>query len=380
MPVIDRAGVGEDVRVRIGSGPRRCAPLLLLGAGASKAFGVPTMPEFLTEQDWRQMDARNTAGALAVRRSLELTKLVDLEELMYLLEKLASMERGDAIAAPFLGAFTTKNSAIARVFEFDRIRGDAIEEREILRRLIYEKCNGFDRQSAWDVYSRLLSSLRAFSGGRTIWVATTNYDRIVEGLWANPTQGFQSFSPRFELQTGFYPQPYANPILDASRGYPEAGEDADCVVRLVKIHGSLGWREYEPGRVEETRAREYPGQAAVLAYPLREDKSSHRIFSQLYAAFDRGLTESNFIVLVGISLRDEAVVGRLTEALREGRKRALVVDPAAEEVKSKLPPEVRKYVGTLPGLLGQDIRLESEAEWQAAYQRASIGPGCQAGD
>ena len=138
----------------------------------------------------------------------------------------------------------------------------------------------------------------------------------------------------------------------------------------MKVHGSLGWREYEPGRVEETRAREYPGQAAVLAYPLREDKSSHRIFSQLYAAFDRGLAESDFIILIGMSLRDDAIVARLTEALREGRKRVVIVDPEAEKVRSKLPTEVRKYLVTMPGRFGDEIQLGSEDEWDKALKTA----------
>ncbi len=303
-------------------------------------------------------------------RHLELSKLVDLEEVMYLLEKLATMEREDPIAAPFLRQFTTKDSLIARVFDFDGIRQNATEERERLRRLIYDKCNAFDRNSAWEIYSKLLSSLCSFSGSQVIWIVTTNYDLIIEEQWANPAQGFQKFSPRLELQTGFYRQPYANEILDSGRGYPEVGTDTDAVVRLVKVHGSLGWREYEPGRVEETRAREYPGQAAVLAYPLREDKSSHRIFSQLYAAFDRGLAESDFIILIGMSLRDDAIVARLTEALREGRKRVVIVDPEAEKVRSKLPTEVRKYLVTMPGRFGDEIQLGSEDEWDKALKTA----------
>ena len=114
MP-ITRGTETDVVRSPLGQQRRKCAPLLILGAGASKTFGVPTMPEFISDSDWRTMDQRTTAAALAVRRSLELSKLVDLEEVMYLLEKLATMEREDPIAAPFLKNFTTKDSSITEL-------------------------------------------------------------------------------------------------------------------------------------------------------------------------------------------------------------------------------------------------------------------------
>src|SRR6266516_768806 len=65
---------------------------------------------------------RMIAAALAVRRSLELHELVDFEEVMFLLEELAAMRREDAIAAPFLPRFTTKDSAVQRVLDFDKVQ------------------------------------------------------------------------------------------------------------------------------------------------------------------------------------------------------------------------------------------------------------------
>jgi hypothetical protein len=46
------------------------------------------MPEFL--DNWKELDNRSKAASFAVRRSLHLHGVVDLEEVMYLLEALAT--------------------------------------------------------------------------------------------------------------------------------------------------------------------------------------------------------------------------------------------------------------------------------------------------
>lgn len=349
----------------------RVMPMIVLGAGASKAFGVPTMPEFL-EDVWREMDGRSTAAAIAVRRSLEVTPdVVDLEEVMYLLDALAGMGREDALAAVFLPRFTAKDSQLQRLFDFEQIRVGASREREEMRRLIYTKCTAYDRSRAWEVYSRVFRSLYSFSGAPRIYVATTNYDRIIEHLWEERADGLHTQSPAFDLQTGFDRPAYGNPVLDPRRGYGEPRVGTDAAVHLIKLHGSLGWRKYEEGRVEETRAREYPGDFAVLAYPIRQDKSKEPPFSKLYEAFDDALVSADFIVIIGLSLRDEAIVGRLADSLRGGGKRAVIIDPFPEKVRNRLPQEVRRYVRTLKACFGTDVLLNTPEEWERAFILAS---------
>src|SRR6266568_55846 len=95
--------------------------LFLLGAGASRAFGVPTMPEFLPEARWRKLD-EGVAGALAVRRSLELYNVVDLEEVLFLIERLAQMERDASDAAVFLPRLHAKWNQLSSLgLSFDNV-------------------------------------------------------------------------------------------------------------------------------------------------------------------------------------------------------------------------------------------------------------------
>jgi hypothetical protein len=336
------------------------------------------MREFIDEEGWRRLDEQGTASSLAVRRSLELTEAVDLEEVMYLLDALAEMSREAPVAAPFLPRFTKKHSMLEQLLNFDKAQHEARRAREELRRLIYWKCSNFDRGLAQETYSRLLRSLYEFCQSNVIYIATTNYDRVIEHLWEeHPDDGLHRQAPSFDLQTGFYSPTYGSPVLDIQRSYQPPGQETTAVVRLIKLHGSLGWREYQPGRVEETRAREYPEDYAVLAYPLRTDKSRQAPFDQLYGAFDGALASSNFIIIIGLSLRDEAIVTRLADALRAGRKRALIIDPEPEVVRNRLPAEVRKYVATRPGRFATEISLASAEEWRQIYEFATTSRGNQ---
>lgn len=344
------------------------SPLLVLGAGASSAFGVPTMADFL-EEEWRALDGSTAAASVAVRRSLELHEVVDLEEVMYMLDTLASMKREDSLAAFTLKRIHGKFSGLEE-FEFDKLRMEAEQEREKLRQIIYDKCTTYERAQAYETYKGLFESLSVVTHTKRIRVVTTNYDRIIEELWEWPEVPLHKSSPSLDLQTGFYRPPYGNPQLDPERGYPKDVRERDIVIHLIKVHGSLGWREYQEGRVEDTAAREYPGQFSVLAYPIRSDKSTEAPFSTLYSMFDDALSQSNLIIVIGMSLRDRAIVGRLADALRTGEKLGLIIDPAAEVVRNRLPQDVRHHVATHHASFGDKFWLDSEVAWEVLLEDA----------
>lgn len=352
--------------------PNEVQPLLLLGAGASQPFGIPTMNAFL-EDSWRDIDDETIAGCLAVRRSLDVTTsaVVDLEEVMYLLEDLASMEREDALAAPFLERYQHKYSSVRSALPgFTELRRQAQDVREDLRREIYDTCTDYDRDAARQQYEPLFGSLYSFCGQERIYVATTNYDRIIEDLWQGSAEGPHVGDPVLALQTGFHDPTYGNPELDVDRGYPKLADQEDCAIHLIKLHGSLGWREYEVGRVQDTAALEYAAGNTVLAYPIRSDKSDTPPFDDLFEEFDRALADSNFIMIIGNSLRDEAIVSRLTEALRPGEKIAVVIDPNPSSVRNQLPSGVRKYVIPKEEHFGPEgLSPSSEQEWGELVQR-----------
>lgn len=79
-------------------------PLLLLGAGASAPFGIPTMEGFLKDS-WKEIDEASMAGSIACRRSLELFEKIDLEEVMYVLEGILRTQarRSPRLAVPRQG-------------------------------------------------------------------------------------------------------------------------------------------------------------------------------------------------------------------------------------------------------------------------------------
>lgn len=351
----------------------RYRPLLLLGAGASAPFGVPTMVDFL-ESEWGRWDHDFVAASLAIRRSRELhDDQIDLEEVMFLLDKLAAMSLEDPLATFFLKEVQHKYSQLHQLFEFDQIKSEARDVREQLRRVIYEKCVNFEEEKAWGLYRSLITAMYAFTKAERMYVATTNYDRIIESLWEQHPESLHESSPAFELQKGFYFPSYGQPLLDVSRGYLKKGEEADAVIHLIKLHGSLGWREYEQGRVVDTAAREYPEDYAVLAYPIRSDKSQERPFSELFTAFDDALAKANLIVIVGLSLRDDAIVGRVADALRTGKKLAAIIDPSPELVRNRLPQSVRQYVAALEGRFASDFLLDSIEAWAELVDKASRG-------
>lgn len=344
--------------------PSRIQPLLLLGAGASKEFGVPVMDSFLGElQDEIE---KTVAGGFAVRRSMAVAEAVDLEEVMYLLETLASMEREDPAAVPFLKTVQTKYRKNLRGLPgISAVKKQANRTLERLREHIFETCVKYDRNAARAVYEPLLESLYSLCQPERIYIATTNYDRIIEDMWERGEDGPHEGDPVLDLQTGFHRPSYGTPQLDTDRGYTQLGEDEDCAIHLVKLHGSIGWRQYDPGTVEDTRAREYAEGDTVLAYPVRLDKSNTPPFADLFDEFDKALVDSNFIMIVGSSLRDVGIVKRLAEALRAGEKVAVVIDPEPETVRNKLPSSVRKYVIPREEYFGpNDFSPSSEDDWR----------------
>lgn len=281
------------------------------------------------------------------------------------------MERESPLAVPFLEHVQAHVQPLQSLPEFDEIRAEARDARETLRLTIFQTCEAYDRSLAGQVYPALLRSLYSLCKASRIYIATTNYDRVLERLWQDPTLELHTGSPALELQDGFHQPEYGNRILDVDRGYPDPGETSDSVVHLIKLHGSIAWREYETGRVVDTGAIEYAGENAVLAYPVHADKSHERPFSDLFRAFDKALAASNFILLIGISLRDVGIVERLAEALRPGKKMAVIVDREPEPVRNQFPSEVRKYVVPMTREFGrEDFAPQSADEWERFISEA----------
>lgn len=303
----------------------RC--VVLIGAGFSTPFGVPTMRPFFD-------DFTSFARRRYPRLAESLDQLVDrigdhgdLEDLLTVLNQAIGVEEG-----------------LPAGVDSERIRAwvdDARRLRAYLLSFIVDRCERFNPEKVAGLCGPLFVGI----GDLPVSVFSSNYDRVVEHACDEAS---------VELADGF------------ARGADQVANqwtgDFDSALTFCKLHGSVTWyvdRHSDQTPVYLRLDRGYPlpdpdfrlsrggsDLEPLMIIPTLEKEALSAPYNQLSLRFSDDLGRSRLVVVLGSSLRDEHLVGTIT--YRADRVVALVVSPRARDVATRLVgvPTVPLAVGT----------------------------------
>jgi len=336
--------------------------IIFLGAGASRPFGIPTMPEFIDIFD-KEMGKNKLYNE--IRRSFD-TETFDLEVLMTILEDLSKdREELFRIISPQTSRFLFKKMREKGIDYFDHIdmlakpstaKKCLSELKEIIRR----KCFDAEQDNAdmiLNAYDPLFKYLRANAGTKTgqriggfaragdgkleypqnLKIFTTNYDTCIEAFLNRHQVNFtQGIVPR-----------YGEYVLDV-----DSYDDKDSKVGVFKLHGSIDLFR-KNGDISQVRAFTSDGLTHLgeklgeehIRYPIEFGGYRHVIESpylELFRLFrDRLRVDIQSLwLLIGSSFRDITICSVMNDVLRlkeVGRRPVIIfVNPSAKTIVERL--------------------------------------------
>lgn len=307
---------------------RRSNFLVLLGAGASKPLGIPTMVDLVNEfhnhvQKNISDDAKRKLLDIIVNVCKE-AGFVDIEAILRALNDLTVSANSvtNMTIAKYLGtAWPPPNYS----GEIPKVAEGVSRKLKIFLR---KRCSELEREKAITIYQSLFEPL--FAMDNLIDVFTTNYDLAVETY-------AQEMNLLIEdgFRQGRYRETYWQPAtLDLSPGQGQK------MIRLHKLHGSINWYIDEKRRIRWSEALDVSQLPAwgkvenLLIYPLDEKSVLREPFLELFLRLRNSLCESHWvsIIAVGYSFRDDHITDLIRDALIRGGAFLTIIDPKAIEL------------------------------------------------
>ncbi len=322
--------------------------LLFLGAGASRAFGIPTMPEFIDI-----IDVEFTGSDLYQTVRTGLNSNLDLEALMTVLDDLSKSKE------EILETITPHTFQVLRSMSRDdsdrHIKDSGVkEEAERLldetKRIIRRECLtavSQEKPAILDAYDKLFTKLSQRFGHRRsgdgaidyptedIRVFTTNYDTCLEA-WSAERQ--IEFSQGIRLE-------YGREVFNAS--YYDGSQP-----RLYKLHGSIdlfikdGVIRRLPAFADTDGVATFSGEEygqEYLFYPIEASGYGHvqtGPFLAMMYDFRNFLERDGKWIIIGSSLRDRTITSTLDDVLRSKPRGSLpriaLLDKNADHLVARL--------------------------------------------
>ena len=274
-----------------------------MGAGASVIAGLPTTVELLQE-----LKRNHSNDAI---RLLELYPNSDIEYLLYDIEEFSRYE--NSLLNATLASYASRTLDEIKK-NMDDLRREILH---ILFRLFAVSDGNIERyHSAF----RHIAKTRQQSHVR---IVTTNYDMLIEETCH---KGGIAITDGFRLQVGGLRARWA-----------DDWEHVTESVELVKLHGSLNWRQRSDGIVKESSDfKPNEGQDLLIAPTLGNknyDKST--IFTTLFERFKRILGDTDALVAIGTSWRDKEIAEQVKRRLNTSIK-ILTIGPSADSIASNV--------------------------------------------
>jgi hypothetical protein len=371
--------------------------MILLGAGASKPFGIRTLQE-MTDSIVEIMK-RQGYGEIVERIISDLRKFgmtPDFEAIFTVVEGLTDLPQAIKDSGP-LTAYVCK--------DLDQIKPkeDLRELSKVFREFIYEECrfNPKYHSMILSTYDRLFGMMHEFKELRYVigvenqpsvdvgeTIVTTNYDMILESY-------FTMKQPPLLFDDGF----------KAIEGRPQIKEldlTSFSYARhrwILKLHGSI-WQYYDRGKIfsanqnpETIELFPVKIQDRMMIYPTGEKPILHHPYFDFYNIFKTQKWEQ--LVAIGYSFRDEPVNIAIRENLeKKANSKLIVVNPNPEEVLKNLGVSdlttVEEQIVPVAGEFGKEetikklelaLRVNSRtrffkrlADWLTNYEVDSIFP------
>ena len=159
-------------------------------------------------------------------------------------------------------------------------------------------------KKAASAYRKLLD---AFDDPEDLMVVTTNYDPAAE-------VGLSGLGK--DVKTGFDRPPGRPPPFNP-RGMVKSARRDPGAVGVIHLHGAVGWYEREGVVYEQHQHEPFdPGRGRpVVLYPDPDkDPTRDALVQVLWDEFDEALADATHVLVLGHSLHDPALVGKLKAA------------------------------------------------------------------
>ena len=190
---------------------------------------------------------------------------------------------------------------------------DTIEDlksiKSAIRDVLLKKCmvDPKRKNDVFTVYDNVLKFLRIRD------VLTTNYDNVIEtyceGSGITLTNGFQ---PSFHG--------------DRRKWAGNPGKAESGALRLVKMHGSITWQKDGDDVLELGRPGARGEERDVMIYPEKRPKRYGKsIFPDLKRTFREVLADTDLLVVVGYSFRDEEINHMIKRRLDAGSQQKSMI-------------------------------------------------------
>jgi hypothetical protein len=322
--------------------------MLFLGAGASRAFGLPDL-RLLTEQIRAQLpdDPFKEIEQLLVGCN-DLNDLVfyskdelDLEIFLTVLDALVDPETSISDLGPF-GIYLCKLFARRELVERIKWSAEQVQEiRAITNEGIDKLLRNPNLQRVKKLYDELFSigdlngNIKDSNGGGVhnifYHVATTNYDLALESYARGNEERY---------------------IYLTHRGFKKIDyEEAQCLdlnllrsgskdIYYLKLHGSLDWWVRDDQKIvldghgKPTYGEQFVNR--ILIYPVYEKSISEEPFASLYTAFRRILFEEKVIIVIGYSFRDLSINNAFLETLKHDQDSRIIICTRSDAVKGRI--------------------------------------------
>jgi hypothetical protein len=363
----------------------------LFGAGASIEFGIPSMKQ-LTKSFAVKIQNKNSMIAQVFTEIYDLLAgvygddRVDLEAVMSVIVGLKDDNRiRDNVGDLGLFVLAKKGNIDFSEFRYKRATLNQLETeyRSHIRAKVRIKGSrkiDFSRKVYTDFFKQICAVTTCNNAtapdsnlGKYIhdkWTFfTTNYDNIVEDFWVNGRQ-------YYGLDLGFV-QKEGKKIMDADNFLRTNTFDfnINASMQLVKLHGSVNWTMNRNNQIQE-----HPYQSNldylksihgsgdilgdILIHPLSQKELYFTPFLQLFSILNADLRRRFFWITIGYSFRDIIIRTMFEKALREDRRRKiLLVHPhATHDIKPIFQEAVQSQIVCLDHYFAKKNYKEVDGE------------------
>jgi len=328
--------------------------LVFFGAGASRAFEIPTMQEMVTgfENGIKESETELFTYYSEIKKTLIETfgsNSIDIEAMFSVLEGISrNLESKDL--GHFAFYYISKTSSTKPFDSKDIEMAKKLLEK--LKEYLKNTCTiKLTTEKSTEIYQKSYVPLFSILKGKTIqafhhgkynlavdWKCyTTNYDAVFENFWNSLQAPVDHFDRQGESD---------NYVFNTHK--LELGNHS-----FVKLHGSLDWTKYKiSGDVIRKKIAAFQPdetEGDVMLFPIQQKDLYLFPWNSLFQDFKRGLMVCNKWYVVGYAFNDEFIRNVFIEELKlKPNPTLVIIGPSSDQIVQKFPQEFRDKIISLP--------------------------------
>lgn len=384
-------------------------PNFLIGAGASTAFGFPSMKELtrefaqhLLQEDKTKLNELYNGIVNIMNSAFE--NNADVESIMSVIVGLKENSRfkeniGDFGLYVLYSKFHS-NDMFSNLNHFNR---DELEQLETeYKQFIRSKLelNIPIIEKAFAIYDNLFGNLYRYYGKGDPFkkaepyskidssyhnmhnhfnIFTTNYDTAVEKY-------FNAKLKDFTYYTGATNDIYKEKKLDMDDFVRKCfSTQEQSTIRIIKLHGSINWIKDKDGNliqkdlhdtyqtIKNSNESDYIKEE-IMIYPLSQKQLYLSPFIQFFNYLEKELRSNKIWIVIGYSFRD-IFIRNMFERSIDTVKKIIIVSPHSDEVKGLFNSQTQNKIIEIKKRFGIDEECDNVNENIEQELKKSVYPG-----